>query len=80
MGISLEPADGSAFPAWHGFLLLPRACPAARVQIAARSMQTTLCALVGPGKGCSRGALTAGDLPTQPGLSRKLVDVTAAGD
>lgn len=62
MVISLELADGSAFPAWDGFLLLPGVCPAARVQIAARSTQTALCALVGPGKGCSRGALTAGDL------------------
>lgn len=80
MDISLEPAHGSSFPAWDGFPLLPTACPSARVQVAAHSTQTTLCALMDPGKGCSRGAPTAGDLPTQPGLSRKLVDVRVAGD
>lgn len=76
MGISLEPAAESAFPAWDGFLLVPGVCPAARVQTAAHSTQTAL--------GCScdprQRLFTAGDLPTQPGLSQKLVDVRVAGN
>lgn len=79
MGIALEPADGAASPTSNGFVLLPRTCPAARVQTAACSMQTTLCALMGQGKVCSWGALTAGDFPTQPGLTKSCLMLELLG-
>lgn len=79
MAASLEPDDESASSAWDDFPLLPRACPAAGLQSAAHGMQTTLCALLSPGKGCLWGALTAGDLPAQPGPSKSAVMLESLG-
>lgn len=75
MDISLDPAGSSAFPALDAFLLLPGACTEARVQNAARSLQTALAALLDLSKGHPQGGLAAGDLLTQPVLSQKLVNI-----
>lgn len=72
---SPEPAGSSAFPALDAFLLLSGACTAARVQNAARSVQTALAALLDLSKGHPQGDLTAGNLLTQPVLSQKLVNI-----
>lgn len=67
MGIPLDPADGSAFPAGDTFLPLPRACPAARAQSAAAAWRQP-CVLSRAQPRLPMESPGSGDIPAWPQL------------